>query len=67
MKVEDLIDQLSQLPRGTEIHFDGYDDDETIELIKKMVSCGEASSSENNVETQWVLLPLRDVPTGEEE
>ena len=60
MKVEDLIDQLSQLPRGTEIHFEGYDDDETIELIEEMVSRGELSSSEINVKAEWDLLPLRD-------
>jgi len=64
MKVEDLIAQLSQLPEGTEIHFEGYEDDEAEDLITELVSdCNTFPETGVNCKVQsWELLPLKDKP-----
>lgn len=61
MKLKDLIDRLSQLPPETEIHFEGYEDDEAAELIDELVSDYETISvPECHVDpSSWNLLPLR--------
>lgn len=64
MKVKDLIHQLAQLPPETEIHFEGYDDDEATDLIDDLISASKTISC-TEVEIiptarAWELLPLRD-------
>ena len=51
MKAEDMVDQLSKLPSGTEVRFDDYDDDEAIQLIKEMISRAETHSEGCDDET----------------
>ncbi|NET03071.1 MAG: hypothetical protein F6K61_21500 [Sphaerospermopsis sp. SIO1G1] len=60
MKVQKLIEKLSQLPPDAEVAFDGVDDSEVEEMIDEYADELNVDESLNvNVRTHWNLLPLK--------